>query len=605
MVKNIFIGLFLAFAVMVNAQEYKSLEYSVADKLLSKLYVTDATANALYVFDMDVNGVTHLNETIALPDTPTGITTNDNEDRIFITCGVEKGQLLVVNKRNQKVTKKLKLGHSPRRPVLSGNQLFVSNQFENKVQRINLSNYKVEASVSALREPFALAVHHSFNKLVVANYLPKGNNLYQNYGASVQIIDPSSMRISKSIVLPDGSNTLNSIYVDEDRNRAYVTHVLARYNVPTNQIERGWINTNALSVIDLEKDKYLCTIMLDDLDLGAANPFDVTLNKEHNKLLVTHSGTNELSIIDYQALSSRIDGLMRGETSTYYSQKLEDVVNDLSFLQDIRERYVLNGVSPKQVVTVNNFAFINSYYTAGIEKIDLLTGDVTTCFRFQQPEMTQVRQGEIYFQDATMCKQQWQSCVSCHPGGARVDALNWDLLNDGIGNPKNTKSLLNAHFTAPSMATAIRKDAKVAVRAGIEHILFTEQDDDVARAIDTYLMSLEKLPSPYLEKGKLSKNAEAGKEIFERVGCINCHDGEYYTNQGQYNLGLGKGKDAGKKFDTPTLIELWRTAPYLHDGRAATVKEAILMLDEASSHKMVNGLSEDELNKLVEYCLSL
>ena len=62
-----------------------------------------------------------------------------------------------------------------------------------------------------------------------------------------------------------------------------------------------------------------------------------------------------------------------------------------------------------------------------------------------------VRKGEFYFHDATICFQGWQSCSSCHPGDARADGLNWDLLNDGIGNPKNTKSLLLAHQTPPAM----------------------------------------------------------------------------------------------------------------------------------------------------------
>ena len=49
------------------------------------------------------------------------------------------------------------------------------------------------------------------------------------------------------------------------------------------------------------------------------------------------------------------------------------------------------------------------------------------------------RKGEMLFNDAQLCFQGWQSCASCHPADARADGLNWDLLNDGIGNPKNVK----------------------------------------------------------------------------------------------------------------------------------------------------------------------
>ena len=43
--------------------------------------------------------------------------------------------------------------------------------------------------------------------------------------------------------------------------------------------------------------------------------------------------------------------------------------------------------------------------------------------------------------------------------------LNWDLLNDGVGNPKNTRSLLLAHKTPPAMFLGVRANAEAAVRA--------------------------------------------------------------------------------------------------------------------------------------------
>ena len=36
--------------------------------------------------------------------------------------------------------------------------------------------------------------------------------------------------------------------------------------------------------------------------------------------------------------------------------------------------------------------------------------------------------GERYFNDASHCFQNWQSCNGCHPGDARTDGMNWDLM---------------------------------------------------------------------------------------------------------------------------------------------------------------------------------
>jgi hypothetical protein len=57
--------------------------------------------------------------------------------------------------------------------------------------------------------------------------------------------------------------------------------------------------------------------------------------------------------------------------------------------------------------------------------------------------------------------------------------------------------------------------------------------------------------------------------------------------------------------DTPTLIELWRTAPYLHDGRAADLRSLFLEHNPQDLHGRTSALSESELEDLVEYLLSL
>ena len=108
------------------------------------------------------------------------------------------------------------------------------------------------------------------------------------------------------------------------------------------------------------------------------------------------------------------------------------------------------------------------------------------------------RKGEMLFNDATMCFQQWQSCASCHPD-ARSDALYWDLLNDGVGNTKNTKSLLLSVVTPPVMWRGGRDNAGMAVRTGIHHIQFAEPIAGQVDEIEAYLRSLRPVASPALD----------------------------------------------------------------------------------------------------------
>ncbi|MCP5117051.1 MAG: c-type cytochrome [bacterium] len=155
------------------------------------------------------------------------------------------------------------------------------------------------------------------------------------------------------------------------------------------------------------------------------------------------------------------------------------------------------------------------------------------------------------------------------------------------------------------MISGVRDRAETAVRAGIKYILFVERPEADAEALDAYLKSLEPVASPYLVGGKLSAAAERGKELFQKARCAACHSGPLRTNMRLFDVGTGRGNEAKKKFDTPTLIEIWRTAPYLHDGRAATMKEVLTTENPRNTHGSTSRLSEQEIEDLAEYVLSL
>ncbi len=210
-----------------------------------------------------------------------------------------------------------------------------------------------------------------------------------------------------------------------------------------------------------------------------------------------------------------------------------------------------------------------------------------------------VFKGEKYFNDAEYCFQNWQSCNGCHPGDARTDGMNWDLMNDGVGNAKNCKSMLYSHVTPPSMISGIRAMAEIAVRKGFTHIQFSEIPEERAICVDEYLKSLEPVMSPYRIDGELSDSAKKGERVFQELGCATCHSGQYYTDLSMYVIGDDVEFERG--WDTPTLIEVWRTAPYLFDGRAETLRDVC----EVPKHGIDRKVSKKDMDYLVEYVNSL
>ena len=231
--------------------------------------------------------------------------------------------------------------------------------------------------------------------------------------------------------------------------------------------------------------------------------------------------------------------------------------------------------------------------------LDVETNELTAVALNPDREEKDIHKGERYFNDASRCFQNWQSCNGCHPGGARSDGMNWDLMNDGVGNSKNCKSLLYSHPTPPSMISGIRETAEWAVRAGFRFIQFFEVSEEDAVCVDAYLKSLEAVPSPYLVNGELSEKAKEGKKVFEKLKCGECHSGVYYTDLKMHRI--GEDIEFEKGWDTPTLREVWRTAPYLFDGRAATMEEVF----SVHKHGIEKKVSQKEIEALTEYVNSL
>jgi cytochrome c peroxidase len=222
----------------------------------------------------------------------------------------------------------------------------------------------------------------------------------------------------------------------------------------------------------------------------------------------------------------------------------------------------------------------------------------------KEPDL--VRHGERIFNDATLCYQQWQSCASCHPD-TRSDGTNWDLLNDGIGNPKQSRSMLYTHRTSPVMITGIRESAEIAVEKGFTMIQFHAVTPFYLDTVNAYLKSLEPELSPYRNPdGSLNASALRGKIIFEgKAECGKCHTPPYYGDKKKYIFGLGTDNERNRAFATPILIEVWRTAPYMYDGRAISIQNVITTDNSNNKHGNTKGLSPKEVEDLAEYVNSL
>lgn len=565
------------------------IDYSERNGLL---FVTLETARQVAVIRADSLVIENYFD---FPVELSGLCISADEKTIYVTGGGAEGQLFVVDAVSGEVQRTVRCGHTPCAPVLSpdGLTLYVCNRFDNEVVMIDLVHGMEMARVPVSREPVAADVSADGTRLFVANLLPKGRADQDDVGSVISVIDTVSYEVS-SIPLANGAESVRGIKVSPDGNYLFAVHFLARFLVSVTQIERGWVSTDGLSIIRVSDRSLVQTVLLDDVDMGFSNPWAIGFSDDAESLVVSAAGTHELSVINLPSLIQRAELFSMGPEQGSY--------HNLSALSGIRQRVSLAGNGPRSLVWSGARAYVANYFSDTIDVVDFSDREDVTINStalssdFSQPEE---RRGEQLFNDATLSVQQWLSCAACHPDG-RTDGLNWDLVNDGLGNPKNAKSLLLAHETPESMWLAVHGDAEETVRQEIRSVLFASRPDQDAVAIDTYLRSMKPVPSPRLVKGHLSPSARRGKLLFETVGCARCHPAPLYTDLRARDVDTLLGIDAGRMLDTPSLVEAWRTAPYQHDGRAETLRDVI-----EGNHGRAEKMSDEQKADLAEFLNTL
>lgn len=591
------------------------------------VFVAGPTSGGVAVVCLDGSQATRM---LPVAGVPLAMAVNLDGSLLYVADGNASGRVVAMHSADGKVVGEAAVGHTPTALALSGDgkTLYVANRFTDDVSVVDALAMKELVRVPVLRQPVAMALTPDDGLLVVANHLPAGRADGGDLSAAVSIVSIAD-RKAQHIRLLNGSTSLRGVCISPDGKYAYVTHILARYLMPTSQVERGWMNTNAVSIIDLAARQLLACVLVDDLDRGAANPWALACTGDGRYLLVTHAGTHELSVIDRPGMHKKIEATLAAQVAHAKAatgpaatrptgpavRTLTPIEDDLAFLVGLRKRVPLPGQGPRALAIIGDKAVVAMHYSDSLAIADIPSAAAAS----SQPSarlapvkavavglagrMSPSRRGEMLFNDAGACFQGWQSCATCHPDG-RSDGLNWDLLNDGLGNPRQTKSMLLAHRTPPAMITGVRPDAETAVRAGFSFIQFVSRPPEDAQAIDEYLKSLQPVPSPHRPNGQLGESAQRGVKVFQKAHCDQCHSGPLFTDGRKHLVGTAYPFESSQPFVTPTLVEVWRTAPYLMDGRAATIMEVLTTHNQGDKHGMTSGLTEQERKDLAEFVLS-
>ncbi len=236
--------------------------------------------------------------------------------------------------------------------------------------------------------------------------------------------------------------------------------------------------------------------------------------------------------------------------------------------------------------------------------------------------------GKQHFYDALdprLSLESYMSCAICHNDGGH-DGRIWDFTQFGEGL-RNTTTLNGqagttigpVHWTG-NFDEIQDFEAQIRNFAGGTGLMNDSDFNEGTRsqplgdtkagfsadldALAAYVNSLATVPaSPYRDSnGQLTAAAQTGKQLFATFNCASCHSGDFFSDSAvdtRHDIGtidtasgnrLGASLDG---FDTPTLKGLWLTPPYLHDGSANTISEAIL----AHTNLIISSTEADSISE--------
>ena len=611
-----YLFLFCLSLLQASSREHISPEMGLfTDQSSSESLWLDATGARAFVLGED--GV---RSTINLPDAARSAVALP--DGRLLMAGYLSGRLMELDASLEHVSLHELTTDYPVGLALVDGNLVVAGYGRGEVVLVDPETFLPTARIEVVQQPWWVAGSPAGRWAAVGHLVPETASNTEESAASVSLIDVAAGRLAAHIRLPYGSSNVRQMQFSPDGRWLYVLHTLGRVAVPTTQFDRGWVNTNAMTVIDVTAQKHEATLLLDQVTHGAADPWGMALSEDGSVAWITLAGAHELARVDLEGLHQHLAGEVpeasysqfSGSSAWIWSQikddpsRKADLAHHLSALYGagLMRRVALPVEGPRAVVASDGIVTVAGYFSGDWVRFDGDRLEVVARGAFgSQPEETLERKGERIFHDGRFAFQAWLSCVSCHPD-ARADGLNWDNLNDGLGNPKNAKSMLGVHATAPMMALGVREDMSLAVKKGFTLFQLYDAGPEVLEPVEAYLSSLEPLPSPWLVEGELSEAAIRGQKIFKgKAECIDCHGGSWKTNRGSHDVGTGTAVDGNREYDTPSLIELWRTAPYLHDGRAPTLESVFIEHNVDDMHGYVSDLTEAEFADLLTYLKSL
>jgi len=423
-------------------------------------------------------------------------------------------------------------------------------------------------------------------------------------GGQVVVVNSTTMAVLRTIVLahsnqPDAENQgrgipnyLGAAAISPDGTQAWVPSKMdniARGTARDGAALNFQSTVRAISsriVLATQAEDLAARIDHDNASVASAAAYDPL----GVYLFVALETSREVAIVD----AHRRTAVLRVDTGLAPQGVLVSPDRTTLYVQNFMDRTV--GVYDLRPLTQQALASVPTLATMPTVATERLTATV-------------LRGKQLFYdaRDTRLARDRYMSCASCHNDGGH-DGRVWDLTSQGEGL-RNTVNLrgrggmahgplhwsgnfnevqdFESQIRTLAGGSGLMTDAAYFAGTRAQPLgdpkagLSTDLD-----ALAAYVASLSAFePSPQrTAAGALSTAAAAGRTVFMNQNCASCHGGTAFSLSGSLglqNIGTLKATSGQRSggpltgIDIPTLRDAWRTAPYLHDGSAATVEAAI------------------------------
>ncbi len=525
----------------------------------SRLYVANPDSGS--VTAVDPAAATVLWET-AVGDDPTTLATDPAGDRLFVAV-TGAGAVVVLDALSGDRRAEIKTHRRPRGVVVTpdGSTVAVSSEAEDVVVLFDASTLTPLGPVPVGARPWGLAV--AGDETLYVTHLLSGD---------LSIIDVADRALVGVVPTGPENNASRHIAVHPDGRRAYMPLIRSRTSNPDLTFETTVMPR--VAVVDLEHLRVVPRELLglDAVDQPVNMPSAVAFSPDGSLAYVVNAGSNDISVVDLEV------GFGVGHIEV--------------------------GTNPRGMVVSadGSTGYVHNALSGDLSVVDLDAREeirripVTTI-----PLPPDVLAGQVLFNDSSrteMARDQWITCASCHLDGD-IDGRTWPF-DDG---PRNTPPVRGLTATFPFHWSGDRVDLFDFQKTIRDIQAGTGLSDEENEQLAAFLGFREVPPSPFAP----TPASDRGHRVFQSAGCAGCHLGTVFTDGLRHDVGTADGpaETKGPTIDTPSLLGLYDTAPYLHDGSAATLDDLFTSAPTGSPHDLTGLYDDGGVEDLVAYLLTL